>query len=75
MLHGHSRAIVFLEDITFLTKGGTLLLQCLHLGLHARHALTVDLNTAGTGQRKRVILKDSPHVMEQSGNAHKYIGR
>lgn len=68
MLHGHSRAIVFLEDITFLTKGGTLLLQCLH-------SLTVDLNTAGTGQRKRVILKDSPHVMEQSGNAHKYIER
>ena len=33
------------------------------------------MNTAGAGLGKRVVLKDPSHVVEQSGDAQKHIGR
>ena len=37
--------------------------------------LAVDLNTAGSGLRKGVILKDTSNMMEQSGDAQEYVRR
>ena len=67
LLHGHGRTVIFLVDITFLPKGSSLLLQYLH-------SFAINLNAAGSGLRQRIVLEDSAHVMEQSGDAQKYIG-
>ena len=52
-----------------------LVTQCDALSLEFFQPLTIDLNAAGTGLRQRVVLEDPSHVMEQSGNTQKYIGR
>jgi len=68
LLHGHGWTVAFLVDVSFLPQGSTLPLQ--HL-----HPFAVNLNTAGTGLRKRVALEDPAHVMKQSIYAEEYVGR
>ena len=57
-----------LIHIALLTQRSSLLLQCLH-------SFAINLNAAGVGLWKRVVLEDPAHVMKQSIYAEEYIGR
>ena len=67
-LHRHSWPPVHLVHITLQTMGFALFHQFLQ-------PLAVDLDAAGVGLRQGVFLEDPAHVMEQTGDTEKHIGR
>ena len=68
MLYGYRRPLVFLIHIALQAMGLTLLLKL-------RQPLAVNLDAAGSGLGQRSFLKDPAHVVEQTGDAQKHMGR
>lgn len=68
VLHRHGWPFVLLVHIAFQTVGFTLFLKLLQ-------PFAVDLDAAGVGLRQGVLIEDTAHVVEQTGDAQEHIGR